>query len=380
VIRFRPEIMRTLKSLALAVLLLCGAVPVLGQTAPTRNPTETTPEHEAIIRAGVELHDKGDFDAAIAKYQEVLAKNPSDVTAMFEMAFSYLSKEDFDKCFETAKKGAEFKSDLLAMFYDLMASSLDAKGQPQQAIDIYKRGIALVPDASQLYYNMAVTYRETLKQPNDARLALQKATAIEPLHPDVQLLLGQVYQATGYPAPAFLALSTFLLIDPGGKQALPAYGLWRAVLKGGADVAPDAPVMPATPTPNTGMRPPGQSATARTDEGDFSGLETQIKPSYNAFMLKLDEGTPEIQALVAQVDQLLGALKTPGSGPAAGSFVNTHYVPFYVELRQRKFVEPFVYWASQRAPVPGVTDWLKANETRVREFLAWASKYSWPTP
>ena len=136
--------------------------------------------------------------------------------------------------------------------------------------------------------------------------------------------------------------------------------------------------MPSSPTPNRGMRPPGQSAAPKTDEGDFSKLEAQLAPTHEAFMKKLDEGTPEIQALVAQVDQLLGALVTPPAGPAARSFVNAHYVPFFVALRQQKFVEPFVYWASQQAPVPGVTDWLTANEPRVREFLSWASKYSWP--
>jgi tetratricopeptide (TPR) repeat protein len=370
--------MRTLKRLGLVAVLLCAAAPVFAQGAPSREPSKTTPEQEAIIRAGVELHDKGEYDAAIAKYQQVLAQSPSDVTALFETAFSYLSKRDFDKSFETAKKGAEFKSDLLPMFYDLMASSLDSKGQPQQAVDMYKRGIALVPDASQLYYNMAVTYRESLSQPNDARLALQKAAAIEPLHPGVQLLLGQVYQSSGYTAPAFLALSTFLVLEPGGNQALPGYALWRALLKGGVDPIPDAGAMPSSPTPNRGMRPPGQSAAPKTDEGDFSKLEAQLAPTHEAFMKKLDEGTPEIQALVAQVDQLLGALVTPPAGPAARSFVNAHYVPFFVALRQQKFVEPFVYWASQQAPVPGVTDWLKANEPRVREFLSWASKYSWP--
>ena len=56
------------------------------------------------------------------------------------MAFSYLSKRDFDKSFELAKKGAEFKSELLPMFYDVMASSLDSKGQPQQAVEMYKKG------------------------------------------------------------------------------------------------------------------------------------------------------------------------------------------------------------------------------------------------
>ena len=239
VIQF-PAVMRITRLLA-AALAVCLCVPALaaGQGAPTRTPTETTPDHEAVIRAGVDLHDKGDFDGAIAKYQEVLAKSPSDVNALFELAYSYLSKRDFDRSLETAKKGAEFKSELLPMFYDLMASSLDSKGQPQQAIDTYRRGIALVPDASQLYYNLAVTYRESLNQPNDARLALQKAAAIEPLHPGVNLLLGQVYQATGYNAPAFLALSTFLVLEPAGSQSLPGYGLWRAVLKGGVDAIPE---------------------------------------------------------------------------------------------------------------------------------------------
>jgi len=371
--------MRTLSTCVLAALLL-APLPARAQGAPTRQPSATTAEHESIIRAGIELHDKGQYDAAIAKYQEVLTASPADVTALFEMAFSYLSKRDFDKSFELAKRGAEFKSDLLPMFYDVMASSLDSKGQPQQAVEMYRKGIALAPDASQLYFNMAVTYRESLNQPDEARLALQQAAAIEPLHPGVQLLLGQVYQASGYTTPALLALSTFLVLDPGGGQALPGYGLWRAILKGGVDPLPDAPPMSATPTPNRGMRGGTQTTAARTDEGDFSSVDAQLAPTHAAFMQKLDDGTPEIEALVAQVDRLFGALPAAPTGPAAHSFVNTHYVPFFIALKQQNFVEPFVYWASQRAPVPGVTEWLRANEPKVRQFLDWASRYSWPKP
>lgn len=362
--------------LAVALVLLPAAALAQGG-APTRVPSVTTPEQEAILRAGIDFHDKGQYDQAIAKYQEVLAKSPADVTALFEMAYSYLSKKDYDKSFETARRGAEFKSELLPMFYDLMASSLDSKGQPQQAVEMYKKGIALAPDASQLYYNMAVTYRESLNKPNDARLALQKAASIEPLHPGIQLLLGQVYQSSGYTTPAFLALSTFLVLDPGGSQALPGYGLWRAVLKGGVDPIPNAP-MSAPQGPASAMRGPATAGPSRTDEGDFAAVDAQLAPTHAVFMQKLDSGTPEIQALIAQVDQLLGALPKQPTGAAATSFVNTHYVPFFVALRQQDFVEPFVYWASQRAPVPGVTDWLRSNEPRVRAFLAWASKYEWP--
>ena len=75
------------------------------------------------------------------------------------------------------------------------------------------------------------------------------------------------------------------------------------------------------------------------------------------------------------------AVSTRGCSPsAAPAFVTAHYLPFFTALKQQGYVEPFVYWASQRAPVPGVVDWLKGNEPRVRAFLEWASKYDWPKP
>lgn len=374
--------MRLLNSLVLTLTLLSSATVASAQRAPSRVPSTTTADQEATIRVGIELHDKARYDEAIAKYQEVLAKSPTDVTAMFEMAYSYMAKKDYDKSLATAREGAQFKSELLPMFYDLMASSLDSKGQPLQAVEVYKQGIALVPNASQLYFNMAVTYRESLNKPDDARFALEKAASLEPLHPGVQLLLGQVLQSSGYTTPAFLALSTFLVLDPAGNQALPGYGLWRALLKGGVDPIPNGP-MSAPPVPGRTM--PDATANAarqesKKDEGDFSAFDARLVPTHTVFMQKLDSGTPEIQALIAQVNELLATLPANPAGPGAASFTNRHYRPFFVALKQQNFVEPFVYWASQRAPVPGVTDWLKANEPKVREFLDWASKYSWPKP
>jgi Tfp pilus assembly protein PilF len=376
--------MRRLRLLLIAaVLSSCGPLgtrALYAQGAPTRTPEKMTAEQEAILRSGVELHDKGQYDEAIAKYQQVLASNPAVAEALFELSYSYYSKRDYDKSFDTARKGAEFKSDLLPMFYDMMASSLDSRGEPQQAIDMYRKGIALVPDASLLYYNMAVTYRESLNRPDEARAALEKAAIIEPQHPGVQLLLGQVFQGSGYNTPALLALSTFLVLDPGGRQGVTGYGLWRAVLKGAVDPIPDMT------QPDPSMRMPTRAAASPpapkppTDEGDFSMLDALITSSYRTFLDKTDSGTPEIQALVTQIDTLFSSLPLKPDGPTSGSFVNTHYIPFFVQLKQRNYVEPFVYWASQRAPVPGVREWLTANRPRVREFLDWASKYDWSTP
>lgn len=358
----------------LGVALLAAAVPVRAQpAAPTRVPAQMTPRHETLIREGVELHDKGQFDQAIRKYQAVLDEQPTNVVALFELAYSYLAMRDFDRTIETGRKGAEFTSDLLPLFYDVIASALESSGQPQQAIETYRQGIALAPDTAVLYHNMAVTYRESLHNDEEARRALKTAASLAPLNADVQLLLGQVYQSGGYTIPSILALSTYLIIEPAGPQALKGYGLWRALLKGALDSLPDGSAPPDAAMRGTTPRP------AKTDEGDFSAAERQIAPSYKAMMAKMDEGTSEIAALVSQVDALLAALpsETAGGPPA---FAQRHYVPFFTALRRNSYVEPFVYWASQRAPVPGVREWIGANEARVRQFLDWASNYSWPQP
>ncbi|MBS1818271.1 MAG: tetratricopeptide repeat protein [Acidobacteria bacterium] len=366
--------MRNAPAWLLAAFLALPSVTSAQAGAPTREPSAPTADQESVLREGIELHDKGEFDQAIAKYNEVLAKSPGNVTALFELAYSYLAKRDFAQSFATAQKGAEYTSDLLPMFYDLMASSLDGEGKPEQAIEMYRKGLALAPDAAQLYFNMAVTYRESLNRPDEARAALEHAAALDPMHPGAHLLLGQLLQSSGYPTPAFLALSTFLLLDPGGAQGLQGYGLWRAVLKGPVAAVPDYV------GPDAGMRTNRPTASQKTDQGDFGAFESQLPASYTAFMRKLDGGTPEIQALVAQVDQLLATLPKTQAGTTAPSFVTRHYVPFFVALKQQNFVEPFVYWASQRAPVPGVVDWLQANEPRVRAFLGWAAQYEWPKP
>ncbi len=363
------------RSVLCAALLAAPVCAVAQPSAPTRVPPAMTADQERVIREGVDLHDKGQFDDAIAKYQSVLTEQPDNVVALFELAYSYLAKGDFDRTIATAQKGTEFRSDLLPLFYDVIASALDSKGQPQQAIDAYKKGLALAPDTAVLYFNMAVTYRESLNDADQARAALKTAASLAPLNADVHLLLGQVYQSAGYTTPAILALSTYLVIEPSGAQALKGYGLWRALLKGSVDPLPDDAAATTDAAPRTTM----PRAAPKTDEGDFAATDRQIVPSYKTMMAKMDEGASELAALVSQMDALLATLPAPSAG-GPPSFVRTHYVPFFVALRQNNYVEPFVYWASQRAPVPGVREWIGANEARVRQFLDWASKYAWPQP
>lgn len=372
------------------ILALAGtANRVAAQTGrpPTRTATESTAAEEAALQAGTKLHDEGKFDEAIAKYEEVLKANPTNMTALYELAYSYLGKKDMVKAREAAIRGTDYRSEMLPMFYDLLGESYDAAGEPEKAIEMYKLGIRVVPDASQLYFNMGITYLESLKKPDEARNALEQAVAVDPTQPTIHMMLGQVFRSNGYDTPALLAFGTALVFEPTGPRSLQAIGLWRAILRGGLAASSGAPgggnagadaAMRGAPSAAGGA---GAARPARkTDEGDFAAIDAQYAVGQQKVVAAMDGGAGEMPPLLAQVDDIFTRLAARPAAGDAGTFVGRHYLPYYRELKQKGYVEPFVYWILQRAPITGVRDWLNVNRPRVQEFLDWTNKYKWPTP
>lgn len=371
-------------TLGCALLAAWPAVALAQSTpTPTRQAAASTPEQDAALRSGIEFHDQGKFDAAIDVYQGILKQSPDNTMALYELAYSLAEKKDYARSLEVANRGTAYQSEQLPLFYDLLGSTHDSMGEPQKAIDAYKRGIQVVPDASLLYYNMAVTYLESLNQPDQARLALEQAAALDPTQPTIHLMLGQVFQSNGYSVPGLLAFSTNLIYEPGGPQSLRAYGFFRTILRGGVQSGPSG-MQPSGMRDGAmrggAMAMPMPTSSAKKDEGDFSDVEAQLAVGQRNLMSQMDAGMPEIQALASQVVALFRQIAARPQSQDRSTFTGRHYLPYFLELQKRGYVEPFLYWAIQRAPVDGVQQWLTANQPKVNEFLTWTRDYKWPQP
>lgn len=115
----------------------------------------------------------------------------------------------------------------------------------------------------------------------------------------------------------------------------------------------------------------------KKDEGDLTTLDLHISLSKVAAM-KSAEGKSQIQMMADQVDILFSVYASSPPGDDSAAFLWKYYMPFIAEMRQKKLVEPFVYFVSQRTTMPGVREWLTVNRERVLEFLAWAKQYQFP--
>ena len=156
----------------------------------------STDRQLSLIREGVSLHDEGDFDGAIRKYEEVLAENPSNALALYEMGYAYSAKKDYKKALVAAYRGAQYKSEHLRDFYLLIGNNLDLLGDTAESIEVYRHGLKLFPNEPLLRFNLAIAYKNAGKL-DEARRSAKAALLANPQHASSHIVLASLYYKGG---------------------------------------------------------------------------------------------------------------------------------------------------------------------------------------
>src|SRR6266567_8129693 len=177
---------------ATLALLVAPALTFEKTPDPKLTPSPPSREQSALVREGTKLHDAQNYDGAIAKYKEVLAENPDETGAMYELSFTYFAMKDYVHALSVARHGAEYRSRTLPQFYVIIGNSLDDSGKREEAIEFYRDAIQRAPEYALLHYNMALALRRSGNNA-EARPALQQALRLNPSHPSSHLLLGTIY-------------------------------------------------------------------------------------------------------------------------------------------------------------------------------------------
>ena len=128
---------KTILATILLVFLSVSSVVAQKIDPPTLTPTPLTDSQKQLMKEGIALHDRGDYDGAIAKYEELLRENPENDTALYELGFSYRMKKEYRKSLDVAYKAAQYKSNILTLIYVLIGNDLDDLGEPKKAIEVF---------------------------------------------------------------------------------------------------------------------------------------------------------------------------------------------------------------------------------------------------
>jgi len=318
-----------------------------------------------MIRRGNGLQVQGKLDEAMALYQAVLADSPDCVAAIEEVANVHLSKGDFAKAIEVATQGLAYSGNGVSSLYITIGSAYDDTGNAAKAIEAYQAGIAADPNGL-LYFNLALTLQRQ-GHDTDALDNLKHAAMLTPNHASTHLVMASLFARHGYLSQGLMALSRFLMLEPGSSRTGDAYRMWLSGWQGGVTIGADGKV-------NAQVRVPPDSA-----EGDFLQMDVAVGASRGA-VLATASGKPAAQLLVEQLNYWMLLLAKDDKPADRSAFAWRYYAPFFAEVYRRGYVEPLAYWVSQRTNLPGVQEWIAdaANRQRATEFMQWAQQYPWP--
>ena len=85
---------------SIALIFALAATSLFAAPKATSNAATKVSKAEAVknlVDQGVQFHEQGQYDEAIAKYKEAEKKDPKNALVKYEMAFTYHAKRDLDK-------------------------------------------------------------------------------------------------------------------------------------------------------------------------------------------------------------------------------------------------------------------------------------------
>lgn len=206
--------MRYLSTILLFLLLL----PLSIYAQPQQQPSS-----ERLIRQGVALHDKGQYNEALALYREALKLNPNSMSAVYEISLSYLELKDYDNAIKYSNRviASSFQP-LLVDAYIVKSSALAETNKIDQSIQLLNDALIRCGDEYLLYFNLGLCYFNK-KDYNQAIFNLRKAIEIDATRSSAFLLYAYALNDTGRWLQSFYSFHFFLLLEPNTQRSKEAF-------------------------------------------------------------------------------------------------------------------------------------------------------------
>lgn len=316
---------------------------------------------KAILYEGIALHDKGDYEAALKLYDEVIARHPSYLLAWYEKSLTLYTaqryKECVDLCKEVIKKFREGEE--LDNIYVNYGSALDASGRPDEAIRVYSQGIRKY-NHYLLFFNRGITEYQQKKM-EDAISDFQQTLALKPLHASSHQYLGYSVYGTNKIA-SMMCLAAFLLIEPNTERSDKNLKLLYGLLDSYAKKQEDNVISITMSRDMFKMKSkPDHFASQET----LLALESALELSDSL------KGLPAADKLRKKLEIFAGI------SDERKAFFSNFYGPFFRGMRENNWLETASHLILSGSNDEITNNWLSLNQDKVKQFRQWLQDYQW---
>jgi Tfp pilus assembly protein PilF len=323
---------------------------------------------DSLLNQGVQLHDAGKYEEAIALYDQILKQDPDHLLALSEKALSAISIGQYEQAMTCSQKAIEKHpgSKNLRSAYVTYGNACDASGMPEKALEVYAEGLKKFPDHFQLYFNQGVT-QAGQKQYEAAITSFQQAVRIKPTHASSHNGIARLEYGLGHKIPALLAFMRFLCLEQLSKRAGENIATLDKILIANVAKRDDNNIqitLDAESLKDTLIR-----------ENNFKILEVSLALSAAADFTDEYQKETRIERLNRKIELFCSTLHTAQKDQKG--FYWTYYAPYFIEMQEQKQVSTFVYIALAGTKDKAVDAWLQSHKDEINAFFDWSEAYAW---
>jgi tetratricopeptide (TPR) repeat protein len=317
---------------------------------------------EQLVKAGIACHDKGDYETALKRYDEVLALDSMYKSALAEKAYTLLAMLRYEDAVRYCERviNAYRGDDILLGVYVTYGNALDGLHRTDQALQAYDEGIRQFPAYYQLYYNKGVACYAAQRY-EEAIPCLQKAVMLDPDHASAHYALAATLDLQGQWGAALLARLRFLVLEPQGPRAASSLRLLRRQLQE-RPAANDSPQI-ATATASPLMDKVALSLSRK--QGQW--WHCCYKRSF----------TPDV--LYGKLEIVFATLQTEMKTQGARDFYARYYGAYFATLDADGHTRLLSFLLFEAAGNTAAEEWLSRHHAAVARFHQWSAGYTWPS-
>ena len=329
-------------------------------------------EAEKLVEEGIPYHDKGDYEGAINKYNKALKLDNDNLLALSEKALSLLSMKKYDESIIECKKIIEKypKENSLKSVYVTYGNALDELKKTDQSIEIYDEGLKLFPDYYQLHFNKGITY-SSIQKYDQAILNFQQAIIINPKHAGSNNAIARLEKINDRRIPSILAFCRFLILDPESERAKENLKNLKELMNANVNQTEKKSVTisidPKMFADTTNLGKPKENNFSSTDL--ISTMDVALDFD------KKNKNKTEVENFIRKFKTICASLEE--TKKENFGFYWSYFAPYFIEMKNKKLIEPFAYIAFASSENKDVNKWIKNNQIELDKFYDWSKNYNW---
>ncbi len=172
---------------------------------------------------GVAFFQHGFLDEAARSFQQVIAKNPDDPDAHYNLGTLYLRRNSFVQAQRSLEDAVRLRPDYPEAWNNLGMLAAQ-QGKDDEAIRDFQRSLQLRPSYATAALNLGNIYRRQ-ENLNAAQTLLKRAYDLEPTNPEASYGLGMLYAHQGETDAAVDSLQRAISLRPDYAEALNNLGV-----------------------------------------------------------------------------------------------------------------------------------------------------------